>query len=139
MEEHLARLYENLIARVSGPLHFRLLLQPLMATIFAVKSGLKDAREGNPPYLWTLFSDRSHRRKLLGEAWKAVGKIFTIAVIIDVIYQFIALRRIYVLDVIITAVLLAIVPYLLLRGPVNRVVHALRGQAVPPSNVRGAK
>jgi hypothetical protein len=37
VQEHIVRLYENLIARVSGPLHFRLLLQPLMATIFAVK------------------------------------------------------------------------------------------------------
>ncbi len=32
-----------------------LFIQPLMATILAVRGGLKDAREGRPPYFWSLF------------------------------------------------------------------------------------
>ena len=46
MEDLLTRIFENLIDRVSGPMKFRLILQPLMATIFAIRSGLKDAKEG---------------------------------------------------------------------------------------------
>jgi len=123
MQDVIVRLYENLIARVSGPLHFRLLLQPLMATIFAVKAGLSDAREGKPPYFWAIFSDQRHRRELLREGWKAVGKIFVIAVIIDVVYQIIAVGWFYPLETLIVAIVLALIPYLIFRGIVNRIAR----------------
>ena len=123
MEEYFVRLSENLISRVTGPLHFRLLLQPLMATIFAVRAGLKDAREGKPAYFWALFSGPVQRKELLKEGWKAVGKVFIIAIVIDAVYQVIALRWIYPLEALIVAAVLAIVPYLLFRGLVNRIAR----------------
>ena len=43
MEDTLARVWEHLIGRLSGPLTFRLLLQPAMSTLFAVRDGLRDA------------------------------------------------------------------------------------------------
>lgn len=43
---------KDLIDRVSGPMRFRLILQPVMAVIFAIRAGLKDAKEGRPPYFW---------------------------------------------------------------------------------------
>jgi hypothetical protein len=46
MDEILRRLWENLIGRPTGPINFRLLIQPSLAIFFAVRSGLKDAREG---------------------------------------------------------------------------------------------
>ena len=123
MQEILIRFFENLIARVSGPLHFRLLLQPLMATIFAVKSGLSDAREGKPPYFWEIFSKKAQRKKLIREGWKAVGKIFIIAIIIDIVYQYIAVGWFYPLETLTVAIILAILPYLIFRGLVNRVAR----------------
>src|SRR5215831_13708484 len=126
MQEMIVRLFENLIARVSGPLHFRLLLQPLMATIFAVKAGLSDAREGKPPYLSAIFYDPNHRRELLREGWKAVGKIFVIAVIIDVVYQIIAVGWFYPLETLIVAIVLALIPYLIFRGIVNRIARGTK-------------
>ena len=36
---------------------FRLILQPLMATIYAILDGRKDAREWRVPYFWVLFTD----------------------------------------------------------------------------------
>lgn len=62
VEEILNRIFEGLIGRVSGPMKFRLILQPLMAIIFAVRSGLQDAKEGRPPYFWALFTQPDHRR-----------------------------------------------------------------------------
>jgi len=50
MEEMLTRFWENLLGRVGGPMTFRIILQPIMAAIFAVRSGLKDAKEGKPAY-----------------------------------------------------------------------------------------
>jgi len=139
MQERLIRFVEDFTGRLTGPLHFRFLLQPIVASILAIRAGMKDAREGRPPYFWAMFTEPGKRKELMREGWHAVAKVFTIAAIMDLIYQLIALRRVYALDILITAVLLAIIPYLLLRGPVNRLSQAFKGHAVPPSNPRGAK
>ena len=126
MEELLARIWENLTGRLDGPMKFRLLLQPTMAAIFAIKAGLKDARESRPPYFWTIFTDQSQRHELLREGWKAVSKVFIVAVIIDVIYQYLVFRWFYPGEALIVAFILAFIPYLLIRGPVNRIAHAFK-------------
>jgi len=123
MEDLLTRIFENLIDRVSGPMKFRLILQPLMATIFAVRSGLKDAKEGRPAYFWALFTDSVHRRGMLRDGWKSVGKVFVIAIIIDLVYQLIVFRWFYPVEALLVAAILAFVPYLLIRGPVNRIAR----------------
>ena len=51
IQEILTRFWDQLIARPSGPLAFRLILQPIMVTILAILDGLKDARVGRSPYL----------------------------------------------------------------------------------------
>lgn len=139
MEEMIARLVSNLADRVTGPLHFRLLLQPATAIFFAIRDGMKDAREGRSAYLWSMFSDPDQRKYLAREGWSSIARVFTLAVIMDVIYQLYVLRWFYVLETLIVAVLLAVVPYLLLRGPVNRLAQAWKGQAAPPSGIRRAK
>jgi hypothetical protein len=65
MDDIWTRLVENMAARVTGPMKFRLLLQPLMASFFAIRSGLADARAGKPPYFWALFSDPANRADML--------------------------------------------------------------------------
>jgi len=123
MEDLLARIFENLIDRVSGPMKFRLILQPLMATIFAIRSGLKDAKEGNPAYFWALFTDSAHRRAMVQDGWKSVGRVFILAIVIDVIYQLIVFRWVYPVEALLVAAILAFIPYLLIRGPVNRIAR----------------
>ena len=123
MEDLLTRIFENLIGRVSGPMKFRLILQPLMAIIFAIRSGLKDAKEGRPPYFWAIFTDPANRRDMLRDGWKSVGRIFILAIVIDAIYQFIIFRWFYPVEAILVAVILAFIPYLLIRGPVNRIAR----------------
>jgi hypothetical protein len=123
VEEILYRIFENLIDRVSGPMKFRLILQPLMAITFAILDGKKDAREGRPPYFWALFTNPGHRRDLLQNGWQSVGKIFVIALILDAVYQYIELRWFFPFEALLVAFILAIVPYLLLRGPANRMLR----------------
>jgi hypothetical protein len=127
MEDLFTRIVENLIGRIHGPLTFRLILQPVMATIYATLDGRRDAREGNPPYFWALFTDPEHRREMMRAGWKSVGRVFILAIAIDGIYQFIEFRWFYPGEALILAVILAIVPYLLMRGPINRI---LRGMGV---------
>jgi len=123
MDEIWMRIVADMTDRVSGPMKFRLFLQPVMAAIFAIKSGLGDARTGKPPYFWALFTDPTHRSEMLRDGWKSVGKVFILAMVLDVIYQIIVMRFVYPGEVIIVAVLLAIVPYLLLRGLVTRIAR----------------
>lgn len=120
MEEILLRIFNNMIDRVSGPLTFRLILQPFMACIFAVRDGLKDAKKGKPAYFWAMFTQPEHRRELVREGWKSIGKVFIIAIIIDAVYQYVVLRWFYPFEALLVAFILAIVPYLILRGPINR-------------------
>lgn len=119
------RIVQDFFARLDGPLHFRLIFQPLMATIFAVIDGVRDARSGKPAYFWALLSTAEHRKELAKEGWKKVGKIFVLAIILDVIYQLKVHSTVYPGEMLVTAFALAIAPYLLLRGPINRVVRAV--------------
>ena len=123
IDQLLARVWENMLLRVSGPLKFRLVIQPAMALFLAIRSGLKDARDDKPAYFWALFTDPEERRALLRDGWKSVGRVFVFAVVMDVIYQWIEQRWVYPGEAVIVAILLAIIPYLLIRGPVNRIAR----------------
>jgi hypothetical protein len=126
MDEMLNRLWENLGGRIGGPMSLRLLLQPTIAAILAIRSGLADARAGKPAFLWTVLTDAEGRRELLRSGWKSVAKVFTLAIVLDVVYQLIVNRWVYPLESVIVAFLLACVPYLLVRGPVNRIASGWR-------------
>lgn len=124
MEDLIARGWEGLVSRVGGPLTFRLILQPTMATLLGVLAGLRDARAGRPPYLWTLLTDPTQRVDLLREGWRSIARVFVVAVIMDLVYEWVVGRWFYPLETLIVAVVLAIVPYLVVRGPVNRIARA---------------
>jgi len=126
MDDTFTRMINDLFSRLDGPLHFRFFLQPAMATFFAIRDGLHDAREGRPAYFWSLFTGSEHRRDLLRNGWKSVSKIFILAMVLDVIYQLIALRWFYPVEALLVAAVLALVPYLLIRGPVNRIARGSR-------------
>jgi hypothetical protein len=128
MRDMLLRALLNVTDRVGGPMTFRIILQPLMASLLAFRAGWKDAQTGRPPYFWTILTDPSQRADLLHEGWKSVARVFVLAIIMDVIYQLIVLQWVYPLELILVAILLAVVPYLLIRGPVNRIVSRLRSK-----------
>jgi hypothetical protein len=114
---------ENLFARLDGPLHFRFIVQPSMAILFATVDGIADAKNGKPAYFWALLSAPNSRKELVKEGWKSVGKIFVLAVLLDVVYQLEVHSTVYPGETLIVAFALAIVPYLVLRGPINRLVR----------------
>jgi hypothetical protein len=123
IEDIWMRFLDNMVARVSGPMKLRLFLQPTMAAIFAIRSGLKDAREGRPAFLWTVLTDPTSRDYLIKDGWKGIGKVFLIAMALDIVYQLIVAKFIYPLEVVVTAFLLAIVPYICLRGLTTRIAR----------------
>lgn len=122
---HWERVVANLFARLDGPLHFRFIIQPLVAATIAIIDGVRDAKAGKPAYLWTVIFVPKDRKELLQRGWKRIGKIFLLAVTLDVIYQLIVHHWIYPGETVIVAVVLAIVPYILLCGPANRVARLI--------------
>ena len=102
----------------------RLFLQPAVAAVLAVRDGVKDAREDRPPHFWRMVTGPPEaRRRRARETWAAVVKVFTMAVVLDCVYQVVVFRWIYPAESIVTAVILAIVPYLMLRSATNRIAR----------------
>ena len=124
--DELHQVWQRIAARPSGPFALRFYLQPAMATIFAIRDGLRDAQAGKPAYFWSLFRDRENRRERIREGWKSVGKIFIVAVILDIVYQLAVLHTVHPLETLLVATTLALIPYVIFRGPINRVVRKVR-------------
>jgi hypothetical protein len=114
---------DALSVRLQGPIHFRFVLQPLTALFFAVRDFRRDEREGRPPFFVALLAGRGHRQELVLSAWKSIGKVFVLAVILDLVFQYIALGVFHPAVSLLTGLILAVVPYLLLRGPVSRLLR----------------
>ena len=123
IQEILTRFWDQLIARPTGPLAFRLILQPIMVIILAVLDGLKDARAGRSPYLWTILTDAAQRAGHLREGLKRVSRVIIFALVMDAIYQFIVLRRFYPGEALVIAFVVAVLPYLAIRGPAARLAR----------------
>jgi hypothetical protein len=118
--EILGRGFEQLLGRGSGPLHLRLLITPTMAAILAIQAGVKDARAGRQTFFW---ANRTERRELFRSGWKDIGRVLILAIVLDAVYQLIFFRAFYVVQALIVAVLLAIVPFALFRNVVSRLMR----------------
>ena len=119
--EVLMRIWQNLIERPGGPMTFRIILQPIMATIAAALAGVRDARAGRSPYFWSILRDPQQRGPRLQEGMVATARIILLGLVMDVIYQIVVFDTFHPGEAAIVALLLAFVPYLLLRGPVARI------------------
>ena len=108
MEEILKRVWENLIGRSSGPMNLRLVIQPAVAGVLAIRAGLKDAREGRPAFLWSAITNSAYRPELLRQGSRDVGKVFVVAAVLDAVYQLIVQRGVFLLELLVVAILLAI-------------------------------
>lgn len=136
----------HLVDRLSGPLNFRLMVMPLVVSTLAIRAGLRDAREGGPQFLWTILTNAGERPRLLRSALKDIGKIFVVAIVLDTTYQLMVLRAFYVGELLFVALVSAIVPYLVIRGPVtllargflkNRATRANSASAEPTESAQG--
>jgi hypothetical protein len=123
LEELLGRVYRSLLGALTGPLRFRFALQPLMAILLALRAGVRDAREGRSPFLWALATHHGHRTERLSRGWADVRNLFVAAILMDLAYQLAVNDRIYVLQSVLVATSLALVPYLLLCGIFNRIAR----------------
>jgi hypothetical protein len=124
--EDLDRMWRDILARPGGPLTFRFILQPAMAVLAALRDGIHDARTGRRPYLWAMLRGVRSAEGRRGRLWEGIvstARILILGVVMDVIYQWVVFKTFYPAQAAVIAVLLAFVPYLLLRGPMERVAR----------------
>jgi hypothetical protein len=125
LTDTIARGWVNLVDRLGGPMSFRLLMQPAVAIFFAVRAGIRDAQENKPTFLGCALSNPSSWRARMRLSWKDVGTVFIVAVILDAIYQVVVHSGIFAVELLITATVLALVPYMVVRDLVSRVARRL--------------
>jgi hypothetical protein len=124
--ESLGRLWSDILARPGGPMTFRFILQPAMAIIAALRDGFHDARLGRRPYVWALIHGVRDSQGRSGRLWEGIvstSRILILGVVMDIIYQWKVLDTFYPGQSAVIAILLAFIPYLLLRGPFERIAH----------------
>lgn len=110
---------------------FRFILQPTMAAIAALHDGINDARHGRTPFLWTIFHSPQDCSARLREGVISTARIILLGLGMDALYQYEVLKTFYPGEAVVIALLLAFIPYLLLRGPIARIARRWVQRPVP--------
>jgi hypothetical protein len=117
------RFFQDILARLSGPGRLRFIVQPSVAIVLGVLSGRKDAQAGLPPFLWALIFHPTHRRELLRSAWTSIQNLFALAILLDLISQFLIFRQVRPGAALLVGPVLITLPYVLVRALSNRIVR----------------
>jgi hypothetical protein len=106
---------------------FRFVLQPLMAALVAIRDGRNDARTGRSPFFWAILAKPQERIARVNEGLNATARIIVLGLVMDVIYQLIVLKTFYPVEALIIALVLAFLPYVVIRGLAAHVTRRLGG------------
>ena len=117
------RVWWQLIERPTGPMAFRFILQPLMAAAAAIRDGRRDAKLDRAPYFWTMLHKPEDRVARLQDGLNATARIILLGLVMDAAYQVIVFGRFYPVEAAVIALVLAFLPYVLLRGIVLRIAR----------------
>ncbi|MEO8594445.1 MAG: hypothetical protein ABI759_14100 [Candidatus Solibacter sp.] len=120
--DFLSKIFEELVARItSGPMQFRLIVQPTMALLLGMRDGLADARSGSPPFIWGLLFQREHLKPSLKGALRRLQVPIALATLADALVQYLMFGYVRPLTAVIVGTLLMGLPYSIARGLSNRV------------------
>jgi hypothetical protein len=114
------RFLPDIIARLHGPGRLRFILQPTVATILGMRDGAKDARTGNPPFLWGLVFHAGERPGLIRSGLASVRNLIAIAIMLDIIAQFLIFRMVHPGAALLVGPVLIAFPYATSRALTNR-------------------
>jgi hypothetical protein len=115
--------FGDMLARLSGPGRLRFIVQPAIALFLGIRDGAKDAQAGSPPFLAALLSKRTHKRTLLLSALASIRDLVAMAILVDVISQFLLFRNIHPAAALLLGPTLIAVPYATSRGLANRLAR----------------
>ena len=111
IRDYVLQTWEELLGRSSGPMKLRLVLQPLIVAVFAVRAGLRDVRAGRPPYFWSIFTaGHGDRWNLIRDGWGDAGRCFVAAVSLDLLYQLLVLNAVRPVQALVVVATIGILP-----------------------------
>jgi hypothetical protein len=122
---------EDIPRRLTGPGRFRFVLQPLIATLLGIRSGLADARAGRPPYLQGVLLHRGLRRDLVRTGLERVANLLLMGILLDAVFQWVILGVSHPGAALVVGPVLIITPYSLARAISNRLARRRSGAAAP--------
>ena len=125
--------FEDIPKRLTGPGRFRFILQPLMAIILGIRSGLADARVGNPPYLYGVFFHSDRRSELLRTGLETVINLLLMGILMDAVFQWFILGASYPGAALVVGPVLIMGPYAVSRALSNRLARS-RIEGKPPAS-----
>ena len=117
------RIWRDIAERPGGPMSFRFLLQPTMAFIAALHDGIRDAQTHRAPYLRSMLADHALRGDRLREGLFATARVILLGLGMDAVYQWRVLGTFYPGEALVITFLLAVLPYLVLRGPISLIAR----------------
>ena len=115
---------EDIPKRLAGPGRFRFILQPLVATVLGIRSGLADARAGRPAYLYGILFYRTMRRELMRSGFESIVNILLMGVLLDSVFQWVILGASYPGPALVVGPVLIAMPYSITRALTNRLARA---------------
>ena len=127
--------FEHLAARLTGAGKFRFIVQPMVAVILGVRYGMKDVHANLPPFLTMVAFHASHRGHALRTALADVRDLVAIAILLDILSQWLIFREIHPAAAIILGPVLITIPYSLARELANRITRARRPRATAAGSV----
>ena len=116
--------FADIPKRLTGPGRFRFVMQPLIAIILGIRSGVADAREGRPPILEGVLFHREHRRELMSSAFRTVINLVLMGILLDAISQWLILGVSHAGAALVLGPVLILLPYSLARGITNRIARS---------------
>jgi hypothetical protein len=117
------RFWVDIFDRVHGPMTFRFLLQPAMALVAAIPDGIRDARLGHKAFFWSALWDPNAPKGRLREGLTSTARVVLLGLSMDAIYQLKVLDHFYPVEALMMAILLAVIPYFVLRWIVEVVAR----------------
>lgn len=114
---------EDIPKRLAGPGRFRFILQPALATLLGIRSGLADAHAGRPAYLYGILFDKNRRRELMRSGFESVVNLLLMGILLDSIFQWIILGASYPGPALVVGPVLIAAPYGIARALSNRLAR----------------
>jgi hypothetical protein len=111
---------EDLPKRLTGPGRFRFVLQPLVATVLGIRSGVADARAGRPPCLLGVATDRQRRGELARDGLATVANLLLMGILLDAVLQWVILGVSHPGAALVVGPVLITTPYAVARALANR-------------------
>lgn len=122
-----AAFFDDIPKRLTGPGRFRFILQPVVATILGIRSGLADARAGLPPYLWAVLFHREVRREMMKNGFLTTVNLVLMRIILDSVFQWCILGISYPGAALVVGPVLIATPYTIARALANRLARGRKG------------